>query len=78
MRPERAINRNMAETAQIKEGGGGGVAGGSNTEGGDVYDLLDQGRFLQRGHGRDNESREEVGSSPCTTLLSWHFYLRQS
>ena len=26
----------------------------------DVYDLLDQGRFLQQGRGRDNESNEEV------------------
>ena len=27
----------------------------------DVYDLLDQGRFLQQGaHGKDNESNEEV------------------
>ena len=29
----------------------------------DVYDLLDQGRFLQQGRGRDNESNEEVRNS---------------
>ena len=36
----------------------------------DVYDLLDQGRFLQQGaHGKDNESNEEargfVQDFPC-------------
>ena len=41
----------------------------------DVYDLLDEGRFLQQGRGRDNESNEEVIRAQFKGNIMYNIFL---